>query len=279
LSESNVLVSIVIPTLNSSKTIERCLNSINQQTYKPIEIVLVDKSSKDDTAEKAKKNGATVFVIGAKERCDQMNYGAKVAHGKYVYIVGSDFVLDKEVVEQAVKEAETRNLDAVCVHNTSDPSVSFWAQVRMLERDCYQGDELNVSARFILRDKFLAIGGYDETLVACEDYDIQNRMIRGGFKIACIQAKEMHIGEPVTLGEIARKHYYYGKTLPSFVEKNKDMATKQLSPFRPAFFRNIGQFLKSPRLTIGFLIYQMTRYGTAGMGYIVGKVKGSPIKN
>ncbi|AEF97132.1 glycosyltransferase family 2 protein [Methanotorris igneus] len=61
------LVSVIIPTYNSEKTIGICLESIKNQTYKNIEIIVVDKFSNDNTVEIAKKYTDKVFVINAKE--------------------------------------------------------------------------------------------------------------------------------------------------------------------------------------------------------------------
>ncbi len=266
------LVSVIIPTYNSEKTINMCLKSIKEQTYKNIEIIIVDRGSIDKTV-KIASNFAKVYIINADERSAQMNYGAKIANGKYLYRVDSDFILEPTVIEEAVLKCEKEGYDAVCIHNTSDPSVSFWAKVRKLERDCYERDELNVAARFFRKDVFLTLGGYDEELVAAEDYDLHNRLLKAGFKIGYITAKEIHIGEPKTLLEIAKKHYYYGKTLPKFLRKNKEKGIKQLSPIRPSFIKNIKKFAKHPTLTIGFLIYQLIRYLSAWIGYLIGKIR------
>ena len=51
----NPLVSVIIPTYNSSRTLEKCLESIKNQTYKNIEIIVVDNNSTDNTKEIAKK--------------------------------------------------------------------------------------------------------------------------------------------------------------------------------------------------------------------------------
>ncbi|ENN96229.1 glycosyl transferase family protein [Methanocaldococcus villosus KIN24-T80] len=267
------LVSVVIPTYNSEKTIGICLESIKNQTYKNIEIIVVDKFSDDNTVKIAKKYTDKVFVINAKERSEQLNFGVKMAKGKYIYRVDSDFVLEPTVIEEAVKKCEEEGYDAVCIHNTSDPTISFWAKVRKLERDCYEDDKLNVAARFIRKDAFENVGGFDENLVAAEDYDLHNRLLRAGYKIGRIKSKEIHIGEPKSLWEIIKKHYYYGKTLPKFVEKNKGRGIKQLSPIRPAYLKHWKKFVKHPVLTLGFIIYQISRYGAAGIGYIVGKMK------
>lgn len=270
--DGKLLVSVVIPTFNSERYIEKCLQSVRNQTYDNIEIIVVDKDSGDRTVEIAEKY-AKVFVINAKERSEQMNFGVKKAKGQYVYIVGSDFILEPKVVEEAAWNCENDSFDAVCVHNTSDPTISFWSKVRKFERDMYRGDELNVAARFFRKNIFKEVGGFDETLVAAEDYDLHNRLLKRGFKIGKINAVEVHIGEPRSLREIAQKHYYYGKTIEEFIKKNPERGKKQLKIIRPAFIKHGKEFVKHPILTSGFLAYQVVRYFSAGSGYLVAKVR------
>jgi glycosyltransferase involved in cell wall biosynthesis len=262
------LVSVVVPTFNSGRFLGRCLASVRGQSYGNVEVIVVDKKSSDNTVAIARNFGAKVYTIDAVERCTQMNYGVKMANGEYVYIVGSDFVLEPKVVEEATKASITRGLDAVCVHNTSDESVSFWAKVRKLERDCYAGDELNVAARFFRKEVFERVEGYNEDLVAAEDYDLHNRLLRLGFKLGHIKAKEIHVGEPSSLQEIARKHYYYGKTVKKFLNMNPKKGMRQISPIRLSFIRNWKSFIKYPSLTFGFVIYQFVKYISSGLGYI-----------
>jgi glycosyltransferase involved in cell wall biosynthesis len=267
------LVSVVVPTFNSERFLEECLRSVREQTYPCIEVIVVDKNSKDKTVAIAKEFGVKAFVIEAEERCTQMNYGVKKAKGEFVYIVGSDVVLEQAVVEEAVKKCVVEGFDAVCVHNTSDPSVSFWAKVRKLERDCYADDELNVAARFFRKRVFEKVGGFNERLVAAEDYDLHNRLLKHGFRIGHTKSKEIHIGEPGSLLEVVGKHYYYGKTVKRFLDVNPERGIKQTSPLRPAFLRNRKIFAKHPILTTGFVIYQMVRYTAAVLGFLVAEVK------
>ena len=268
----NPLVSVIIPTYNSEKTLAKCLESIRNQTYKNIEVIVVDKFSYDKTINIAKHYYKKIFQIKAKERSEQINFGVKQATGEYVYRVDSDFILDKNVVEEAVSKCEKEGYDAICVHNTSDPTVSFWARVRKLERDCYADDDLNVAARFLRKEAFEKVGGFDEELVAAEDYDLHNRLLRYGFKIGYVTAKEMHIGEPRSLLEIARKHYYYGRTMKSFLDANPGRGLLQISPLRPALIRNWKNFAKNPVLTMGFVVYQIVRYFTAGLGLLMAQI-------
>ncbi len=263
------LVSVIVPTKNSAKTLERCLESIRKQTYPNMEIIVVDNYSTDETREIARKYADKVLMKG-NERSAQVNFGVKNSSGKYIYEVGSDFVLEPTVVEEAVELAERLELDGVLIHNTSDPSVSFWAKVRKLERDCYKDDPHHVAVRFLRRDFFERLGGFDERLVAGEDYDLHRRFLEAGGKLGMIKSEEVHIGEPKSLWEIAKKFYYYGKTLGKAGVDRR--AVKQLGPLRSSYLRHWKEFVRHPILTIGFLIYNVVKYGCALVGFVRGSL-------
>jgi glycosyltransferase involved in cell wall biosynthesis len=265
--EDKPLVSVIVPTLNSECFLEKCLMSVRAQTYSNLEVIVVDNYSKDKTREIAGEY-ASLLLLKSPERSAQVNFGALHATGKYIYRVDSDFVLEPCIVEEAVRKCEIDCFDAVCVHNSSDPSAGFWARVRKLERDCYSGDDLNVAARFFRRVVFEAVGGFDEKLVAAEDYDLHNRLVKHGFKIGHIKPQEVHIGEPRSLSDIVRKHYYYGKTVKNFLRKNASKGIVQMSPARISYVRHWKRFAKNPDLTVGFVLYQITRYLAAGLGYL-----------
>lgn len=265
------LVSVVVPTLNSEVTLERCLRSVKEQTYKSVEIIVVDNHSVDRTEEIACSFDVRFFTVGP-ERSSQMNLGAKVAKGKYLYIIGSDFILQPTVVEEAVNACEQSGFDMIAVHNTSDPTVSFWSKVRKLERDCYRDDTLNIAARFFRLSIFLRSGGLDENLIASEDYDLHNRLIASGYKCGRISAEEVHIGEPRTLSEVISKHIYYGKVVDRFIAKNPKIWPKQLSPFKVSYIRHWKDFLRHPILSIGFIVYQTIRYAASIYGFLLSKL-------
>jgi len=273
LSLKQPLVSVIIPTRNSEATIEKCLKSLMEQSHRNLEIFVVDNYSSDRTRQIAKKYGAKIYLKGP-ERGVQVNFGVEKARGKYIYRVDSDFVLQLDVIREAVESCEKCGYDAILIHNTSDPTVSFWARVRKAERDCYKNDELNVAARFWKKEVFLAVGGFDENLVAGDDYDLQNRLLKSGFKIGRINAGETHIGEPRTLAEVVRKHYYYGKNMGSFIRKDPRKALRQLSPLRKSYVKGLSNFFSDPILIVGFVIYQLVRYTAATIGIVSREKRG-----
>jgi glycosyltransferase involved in cell wall biosynthesis len=271
------LVSIIVPTKNSARFLGRCIASCRGQTYAPIEIIVVDNHSGDGTWVTARSLADAAIEAGP-ERCAQCNAGAKIARGDYLYRVDADFELAPGVVSEAVVACEA-GADAVCVPNRSDSSVSFWSAVRNFERTMYDGSLLLGSARFFTRRAFDAIGGFDESLVAGDDYDVNNRLAARGLRTVWITSVELHLGEPATLGEIARKSYFYGSTFWPFLRKSGARGIAQVSPFRPAFARHWREFLRHPALGAGFALMQCVKYasGTAGLlfGWI-GRSAGEP---
>jgi glycosyltransferase involved in cell wall biosynthesis len=157
------LVSIVIPTKNSANALGHTLQSINNQTYRNYEIIIVDNHSTDETATIAKKYTNKIYFIGP-ERTAQVNFGIKNAEGKYIYRIDSDWIVEPAVLEQAVKKCEDEGFDAIIVHNSDDATISFWGRVRKFERDMYQQDDLNVAARFIRKDILDKVGYFDENM-------------------------------------------------------------------------------------------------------------------
>ena len=228
------LVSIIIPTYNSEKTLPICLESIKRQTYNNIEVIVVDKFSRDKTVEIARSYGAKVYIRGP-ERSAQKNYGALKARGEFVYFIDSDFVLHPRVIEECVQLVK-QGYDAVIVLNISYPGPSLAAKARFHERLSYYGSNVYEAARFMRRSLFMKIRGFDERLYANEDYDLHQRLVRIGAKIARTRHSfEIHIGEPRSVKQFIVKNIYYGSNIKYYIKKNPNIA--HLTPVRPTFFR------------------------------------------
>lgn len=96
------LVSIVIPAYNAEKTIVKCLDSIVNQTYKNLEIIVVNDGSKDKTKEIIENYGDHRIVLINKENggvSSARNKGIDVAQGEYITFIDSDDYVAHDYIE------------------------------------------------------------------------------------------------------------------------------------------------------------------------------------
>ncbi len=92
----NPLISVIIVTLNADKTLQDCLNSVFQQTYKNLELIVIDGQSNDETVEILKENDEKIsFWLTEKDDCvyDAMNKALNYANGNRVFFLGADDLL------------------------------------------------------------------------------------------------------------------------------------------------------------------------------------------
>ncbi len=240
------LVSVIVPTCNSQKTIEKCLQSISDQTYQRIQTVVVDRHSNDQTVQIAERFGAkTLFVT--EERSTAKNYAAKEAYGDYLFFVDSDMTLDPKTIEECVNKCEEAGVDAVTVPLRSI-SQGKLGECRKIERESLSHlSEFMDAPRFIKKTAFMKVGGFDEKLVCGEDFDLTQRLKKADCKIEKANAEISHFEGNPSLYDVLHKAYYYGRTLPALMKKGPKETAVRYANIRfesvkitGAMFRNIG---------------------------------------
>ena len=88
-------ISVIVPVYNTEKYIEKCLDSIVNQTFQDIEIIVVNDGSTDHAEEKILKYPSTKYYKKENVRLsDDRNYGSSKATGEYIAFVDSDDYLD-----------------------------------------------------------------------------------------------------------------------------------------------------------------------------------------
>lgn len=116
----NKLVSIIIPVYNVERYIEQCLGSVIEQTYRNLEVIVVDDESPDNSgciADKIAKDDDRVKVYRIKNRgaAGARNIGLENAHGDYILFVDSDDWIESNMVEKLVSAIEETDSDvALC---------------------------------------------------------------------------------------------------------------------------------------------------------------------
>lgn len=100
----NELISVIVPIYNVEEYLDRCVNSIVNQTYRNIEILLIDDGSKDNSGkisdERAKKDDRIrVFHKENGGLSDARNYGIERAKGAIYSFIDSDDYVDEKFIE------------------------------------------------------------------------------------------------------------------------------------------------------------------------------------
>lgn len=264
----NSKISLIIPTFNEQRNIERLLKSINIQSYGDCETIVVDDGSKDKTVEIARKHTKKVYARKHSERSVQRNFGVDKAKGKYVLMLDADMELTQDVLKSCLENI--KNYKALIIPEKT-VGKGFMATIRKFEREMYMGDKTIEVARFFDKKTFDEFGGYDVNLIGAEDYDLPKR-IMDKYGIDSIGwAKEwiLHHETQLTLPKQLRKKFYYAGKSATYAKKHPDLISIQGNMlFRKAYFKNLKKFLLNPVVGIAFIFVRTLEATAAVMGYI-----------
>ena len=106
-------ISVVIPTFNEEKLLGKCLESLQKQTEKPFEIIVVDNNSTDRTAAIAKKMGVKVITEKQQGISFARNAGFNAAKGDIIARLDADTTALPNWIERIKQDIETEGKDAV----------------------------------------------------------------------------------------------------------------------------------------------------------------------
>lgn len=260
------LVTVVVPTRNSERTIDRCLRSIREQTHPALELIVVDNHSSDATPQRAAAI-ADVVVQAGPERSRQRNVGAAHAQGDLLVFIDSDMELERNVIAEAVAQAR-QGADAVVIPEESSGE-GFWARCKAVERSCYLHDETVEAARFFTREVFDRVGGFDEVIMAGpEDWDIHERVRRAGAVFGRTEAIIRHDEGHLRLSETMATKFYYGRATGVYIRKHPELARSQLRVIRPAFVRHWRRLAREPIIAAGMFVMKVCELSAGAAGLL-----------
>jgi glycosyltransferase involved in cell wall biosynthesis len=267
------LVSIVIPTRNSSNTIEECLSAIQKQSYQNIETIIVDSESTDYTSEIATARGCKVIstdwkLLGARY------LGCKAAVGDYVLMLDSDQILLHDTVERSLRFFET--YDMLCLEETSYHSRTliekmFEADRRLINRELqlqidptygtllprfFKGNLLEQAFEAIPKALLSFAIAHDHAIIYYEAWKLST-------KVGVLPTGVYH-NEPTTLLELWRKNFRYGRSTKALLANGyyNDFIRKK-TRFRKAntgtitadrFMSSLLLSLKAPAYLLGMCL-------------------------
>ncbi len=268
------LVSVIVPTKNSGEFLERCLSSIRSQTYKNIELIVVDNFSTDDTQTIAKRFTDKVLVLGP-ERSAQRNFGVQQSSGVFVAIIDSDMELAPAVIQDCVAKAESDAKIIGIIIPEESFGVGFWSQCKKLERSFYVGVEWMEAARFFKKETYLGVGGYNVELISGEDWDLSQR-VAGKGKLDRISSFIRHNEGRISLVKTIKKKYYYAKHFSKYISQNKNSKALQnqtgvLTRYK-LFLAKPKQLFSNPLVGFGMLFMKTCELGIGAVGYTNAKL-------
>ena len=148
----NRMVSVIIPAYNVEQYVERCVYSVTKQTYRNLEIILVDDGSTDCTGiicDKLAKEDNRISVIHKTNGglSDARNAGIDVSRGEYISFVDSDDYIASDMLEHM--------MNAMCETDISMVVVGFWKQSGDAREYCGPTTERIVSSEEALKDIYI----------------------------------------------------------------------------------------------------------------------------
>ena len=178
-------ISIIIPTYNSEKTIERALDSIIKQTFLAWEVIIVDGVSNDNTIEKIKAYADLEERIRWSSEPDKgiydaMNKGMAMAKGEWLYFLGSDDELyNPEVLANIYKDPIPSEIGIIC-GRVKQRNVGF-TDIQSTAREDVIFDNLNHQS-IICRKAILLNFPFEQQYKVYADQVQLIRMVAAGIK-------------------------------------------------------------------------------------------------
>lgn len=176
------LITVIIPTYNRNKTIKKCIDSIINQTYRELEIIIVDDCSDDNTKEivsKIKDKRVKYYCLKKNSgACKARNFGISKSKGMYIAFQDSDDIWKNDKIEKQIKFLKDNNYDMVFCkmerRTVNNETFEFPLNNFNMNKNAFQQllYENKISTQCILLKKEICSNiKFDETLKKYQDWD------------------------------------------------------------------------------------------------------------
>ena len=185
-------LSIIIPVFNSQKTIAACLESVFQSSFKPLEVIVVDDGSTDDSAAISRRFPCRVIQLEKQSGAGAArNAGARVASADILFFLDSDILIEPDTLSLVMNSFRDRpDIGGLFCSYQKDtiPSNFCSTYKNLLHHFIHQTSEEEASTfcggfGALTRDVFLSVDGFDETYKALEDVELGYRLMLAGHRI------------------------------------------------------------------------------------------------
>jgi len=227
-SRGNMRLSVIIPTLNAEGRIAALIESLGRQTVRPAEVIVIDSSSSDRTAEIARAAGCRVEVIprAGFSHGGARNLGARLATGDTLVFMTQDAApADEHFLDALVAPIARGEAAATYARQVAPPGST---PVEVFARRFYYPPEAerrtladlpamglrtffmsNVASAVARRD-FEAAGGFCEHVVMNEDMLLAAAMVRRGCAVVYAADAVVYHGHAYSLMHVLRRYFDIG---------------------------------------------------------------------
>lgn len=213
------LISVIVPVYNVESYLEKCIESIQNQSYKSLEIILVNDGSTDSSGDICDKYAACdkrIRVIHQKNGgiSSARNTGLEVANGDYIAFVDSDDYIDFKMYEDLLNILKEYNLDIIDCGSFRDKNGMITGGCNDGQIEIYEKDD---ALRLAMHDGFTSVWNklYKRDIV------ISIRFPEGR-KFEDSAISYLYIANANRIGHINRSYYYYRLNLNSITQTSFD---------------------------------------------------------
>lgn len=230
-------VSVLIPTYKAAGYLDTIISSLRMQALAPTEIIIIDSSSPDATAEKAAQLGCTVQVIPQRD----FNHGgtrnklAELATGDIlVYMTQDALPVDEHYIANLVAPIADGNVAASYARQTTPPdanpleafSRAFNYPLAGHVKSKTDIETMGVKAYFfsdaasaVRRELFWAVGGFPDWVIVNEDMVLCAKLLQADHKIAYVADAAVYHAHNYRLAQVFRRYFDIGV----FMHQSRDV--------------------------------------------------------
>ncbi len=249
------LVSVIVPAYNHENTVVRALESVLNQTYPRVELVVIDDGSRDTTLSRVRSFREQVrgcFAIYSKPNggvSSALNFGIAQSTGEFIALLASDDYYAVDKIQRQVELITQLGARVALVHSagydvdTSGKIVSNSGRYRPAEGSCLAGIlalESRIVAPSVMfrRAAYDAIGGFDETMVA-EDVDFHAAIAAAGYEFAYDPTPLVFktVGESNLGAQIHRWFDVHHRTLRKYQDR---FSQNEVTRISVSIYRHLG---------------------------------------
>lgn len=236
------IVSIIVPVYNTSQYLEKCINSISNQTYSNIEIIVIDDGSNQKTKNKIEELSSKIDVVihqSNKGQSTARNIGLNRAKGHFVIFVDSDDYVSENFCKELIENYNNEFSVVTCYANLFTENKNLYVykpEGGGLKEAIIKNTALGTS--LFVKEELKKIGGYDESMVkGFEDWELLIRLLKNTTKKIKVVETPLYfyrkgiISTTTTANKLKYKllKYIYTKHINTYINYHEEIVNHLLN--------------------------------------------------